>query len=214
MTIPIDFGMPEFVAIDVETTLNGNEDVGLAHPMHPDNKVVLFGAAASKHIGSLTTYTAIEFELYVDSLQIDTIICGHNISFDLMYLYKEDFEFKQSLQKHRLWDTQLAEYILTGQRTKFSSLDELSIKYGLPVKDDTIKRYFQAGLGSDKIPSEELVPYLIQDTQNTLAIAKKQYELAVAQGQLTLIQSQMEALHATTEMMYNGLCIDQAALDR
>jgi len=35
--------IPSFVAIDVETTLNGNEDIGLAHPMHPDNRVVAFG---------------------------------------------------------------------------------------------------------------------------------------------------------------------------
>jgi hypothetical protein len=34
---------PIFCAIDVETTLNGNEDIGLAHPMHPDNRVVAYG---------------------------------------------------------------------------------------------------------------------------------------------------------------------------
>ena len=36
----------KFIAIDVETTLNGNEEIGLAHPMHPDNKIVLFGIEA------------------------------------------------------------------------------------------------------------------------------------------------------------------------
>ena len=212
MTMPM-FAVPHFVAIDVETTLNGNEDVGLAHPMHPDNRVVLYGAYDG--VALCTTYEAVAFDEYLTGVVSKTnILCGHNISFDLMYLYKEDLSVKRFLQSRRLWDTQLAEYILTAQRSKFSSLDELSVKYGLPVKDDKIKRYFQAGLGSDMIPAAELVPYLQRDLENTLAIAQKQYQIAIAQGQLTLIMSQMEALHATTEMMYNGLAIDQAAFDK
>jgi DNA polymerase I-like protein with 3'-5' exonuclease and polymerase domains len=150
-------------------------------------------------------------------LDNNVTLCGHNISFDLMYLYKSDGEeihdLKTILQSHKIWDTQLAEYILSGQRTKFSSLDELSVKYGLPIKDDGIKKYFQAGLGSDKIPPEELTPYLEQDVINTKAIAHLQYDRAVEAGQLTLIETQMEALHATTEMQYNGLHIDKTKLD-
>jgi len=204
-----------FAAIDVETTLNGNEDIGLAHPMHPDNEVVAYGLC--EDLLPLATYDRDEFAENLYMLDKNVTLCGHNISFDLMYLYKSDGEeihdLKTILQSHKIWDTQLAEYILSGQRTKFSSLDELSVKYGLPVKDDGIKKYFQAGLGSDKIPPEELTPYLEQDVINTKAIAHLQYDRAVEAGQLTLIETQMEALHATTEMQYNGLHIDKTRLD-
>ena len=204
-----------FAAIDVETTLNGNEDIGLAHPMHPDNEVVAYGLC--EDLLPLATYDRDEFAENLYMLDKNVTLCGHNISFDLMYLYREDGEeihdLKTILQSHKIWDTQLAEYILSGQRTKFSSLDELSIKYGLPIKDDGIKKYFQAGLGSDKIPPEELTPYLEQDVINTKAIAHLQYDRAVEAGQLTLIETQMEALHATTEMQYNGLHIDKTRLD-
>jgi len=204
-----------FAAIDVETTLNGNEDIGLAHPMHPDNKVVAYGIC--EDLLPITTYDKDEFAENLYMLNNNVVLCGHNISFDLMYLYKSDGEeihdLKTILQSHKIWDTQLAEYILSGQRTKFSSLDELSVKYGLPVKDDGIKKYFQAGLGSDKIPPEELTPYLEQDVINTKAIAHLQYDRAVETGQLTLIETQMEALHATTEMQFNGLHIDKTRLD-
>jgi len=204
-----------FAAIDVETTLNGNEDIGLAHPMHPDNKVVAYGLC--EDLLPLATYDRDEFAENLYMLDKNVTLCGHNISFDLMYLYKSDGEeihdLKTILQSHKIWDTQLAEYILSGQRTKFSSLDELSVKYGLPIKDDGIKKYFQAGLGSDKIPPEELTPYLEQDVINTKAIAHLQYDRAVEAGQLTLIETQMEALHATTEMQYNGLHIDKTRLD-
>ena len=205
----------KFIAIDVETTLNGNEEIGLAHPMHPDNKIVLFGMEAGhplffEHPMAFEDCYSFEYNLKLKNHNYDNagVLCGHNISFDLMYLYKESPDFKAYLQEMSIWDTQLAEYILSGQRIKFSSLDELSIKYGLPVKDDKIKKYFQAGLGSEKIPREELLPYLKQDLSNTLKIAYLQYDLAVEQGQLNLIQSQMWALHATTEMMFNGLHID------
>ena len=139
--------------------------------------------------------------------------CGHNFSFDMLYLFKTDPEMKEIIQSSKVWDTQIAEYILTGQRSKFSSLDELAIKYGYPLKDDKLKAYFQAGLGSEKIPMDELLPYLKQDVEVTWKIARDQYKLAVEQGQLTLMLTQMEALQATAEMMYNGLHIDRAALD-
>lgn len=205
--------MPKFVAIDVETTLNGNEDVGLAHPMHSENRVVAWGIHKDiPYYSPQTTYTEMVFEALVTACDSSNVICGHNLAFDLMYLYRNPV-LKRTLQGMKIWDTQLAEYILSAQQTKWSSLDELSIKYGLPVKDDTIKKYFQAGLGSDKIPKEELIPYLEQDVTNTLAIANMQWKRAVDQDQLTLILSQMEALHATTDMQFNGLHIDRKALD-
>jgi DNA polymerase I-like protein with 3'-5' exonuclease and polymerase domains len=137
---------PTFVAIDVETTLNGNEDVGLAHPMHPDNYVVAFGYCSELNNVPITTYDSIEFEdRIVEEIEKATF-CGHNISFDLVHLYRTSLVLKHALQHHPIWDTQLAEYILSAQQIKWSSLDELSIKYGLPVKDDGIKKYFQAGL--------------------------------------------------------------------
>ena len=204
---------PLFVAIDVETTLNGNEEIGLAHPMSPDNKVVLYGI--TDNIGvAFTTDEPKKFKLAVaEHIGNDPTFCGHNISFDLLYLYRESPALKEAFQSSKIWDTQLAEYILTGQRSKWSSLDELSVKYHLPVKDDKIKAYFEAGLGSDKIPREELEPYLKQDLENTFVIAYIQQLEAEKNGQLTLILSQMEALHATTEMMFNGLHIDKERLD-
>ena len=164
----------KFIAIDVETTLNGNEEVGLAHPMHPDNKIVLFGIEAEDTLKVFENFRnfgySFEYNLKLKNHKYDNagVLCGHNISFDLMYLYKESPDLKAYLQEMSIWDTQLAEYILSGQRIKFSSLDELSIKYGLPVKDDKIKKYFQAGLGSEKIPREELLPYLKQNVPDRL----------------------------------------------
>jgi DNA polymerase I-like protein with 3'-5' exonuclease and polymerase domains len=199
--------------LDVETTLNGNSEVGLAHPMHPLNKVVMCGF---KYHAPETYLESDELSGRLQKLfeDVPLVVCGCNISFDLLYLYKENPEFKTWVQNNKLWDIQLAEYIITGQRSKFASLDELSSKYGLPLKDDKIKKYFEAGLGADKIPRHDLQLYLVGDLSNTLEIAKKQYEVAKDQKQLALIESQMDALHATTEMMFNGLFIDKDRLNQ
>ena len=86
----------KFIAIDVETTLNGNEEIGLAHPMHPDNKIVLFGMEAGhplffEHPMAFEDCYSFEYNLKLKNHKYDNagVLCGHNISFDLMYLYKE-----------------------------------------------------------------------------------------------------------------------------
>jgi len=206
--------LPTFIAVDVETTLNGNEDIGSAHPMCPENRVVAFGMTDSTGRPVAFYEDAAAFEFSLKSYpKVGAIFCGHNFAFDMLYMFRTKPSLKELIQKSRVWDTQIAEYIITGQRSKFSSLDDLALKYGFPLKDDKVKAYFENGLGSEKVPFELLVTYLKQDVEVTWKIANKQWEIAKAQDQLTLIQTQMEALQATTEMMYNGLHIDKATLD-
>ena len=204
------------LTLDVETTMNASKDIGESHPMHPSNSIVLLGTICytekdgRPYEKKVETYSTLPATALFDDITNTNpeFIVGCNISFDLLYLYKVAPEIKVKLQKHRLWDIQLAEYLLTAQQSKWPSLDEMSKKYGLPVKDDKVSAYFAAGIGSDKIPMELLEPYLIQDLENTQAIALIQIQEAVLEGQLPLIISQMEALHCVTEMMFNGLVID------
>ena len=197
------------LTLDVETTLNANLDVGLAHPRHPDNKVVLLG---TKYSDEITVYIIADDMPFEFKEGVDFIV-GHNLGFDLQYLYRNPFG-KQYYQKRKLWDTQLAEYLLSGQQKRWASLDELSKAYGLPLKDDKIKEYFEKGIGADKIPLEEMTPYLSQDVRNTEAIAMIQMAKAAELNMLDLILSQMEALHCTIEMMFNGLYVDVGILNK
>ena len=111
----------QFVALDVETTLNGNGDVGLAHPMCPDNHVVLYGIGDTYHQQVVTSPSKVYG--FIRGLSTAPIVCGHNLSFDLMYSYKEDLWLKACLQGSLIWDTQLAEYILSGQDRKSTRLN-------------------------------------------------------------------------------------------
>ena len=196
------------MTIDVETTINAPKEIGSSHPMHPDNKAVYIGILDSWRFSH-----PIEFIFKSDDCvvrfnrEVDFLV-GCNMSFDLCYLYQHDSRLKRLLQGKRLWDIQLAEYLLSGQTEKWPSLDRMSGKYGLPIKDSSVTSMFEVGIGADKIPEDVIRPYLFQDLENTEAIAEKQIAEVVRLGMMDLVVSQMEALHCVTEMMYNGMNVD------
>ena len=194
------------ITIDVETTMNGDEVSGLSHPMHPSNKVVLYGLfkTQTNHL-----WTGEELFKHNDIIWNDTdMLVGHNISFDLRYIYKNNPALKKKLQSFKLWDTQLAEYLLTAQQTRWASLDKLCEKYKLPLKDNEVSAFFAKGYGADHVPRVMLKTYLEHDLKVTTEIAKAQMMEAYKLNIFPLIVSQMEALHATIEMTFNGIAID------
>ena len=74
---------PIFEAFDVETTLNGNEDVGLAHPMHPDNRIVYAGLTGGAYTNIVHDGPSGLFD-QLRTQHPETVYCGHNFSFDLL----------------------------------------------------------------------------------------------------------------------------------
>lgn len=196
------------IALDVETTLNAPKEVGSSHPMHPLNKAVYVGILDSIAV-LCPTFSSVDDRTSEVKFNIDCdFLVGCNMSFDLCYMYRKNSCFKEVLQKKRLWDIQLAEYLISGQTEKWPSLDRMSLKYGFPVKDGIITKMFEAGIGADKIPDYLIKPYLLQDLKNTLGIAEHQIKMVVDMGMMDLVISQMEALHCVTEMMYNGMNVD------
>jgi hypothetical protein len=76
---------PTFIAVDVETTLNGNEDIGLAHPMSLDNRVVAFGITDSHGDGHTYYERPDGFKYALNGYTPYSVFCGHNFSFDMLY---------------------------------------------------------------------------------------------------------------------------------
>jgi DNA polymerase I-like protein with 3'-5' exonuclease and polymerase domains len=148
--------------------------------------------------------------LFSGTLKGVNLIVGQNIKFDLLYLWKDNPRVHTEIYELdiQIWDTQLAEYLLTGQDTKWAKLDDLATKYGGTVKDSRIKEYWDAGVDTEDIPNSEIVPYLKGDVINTDIIFLKQLTQAHKMGMLPLIMSQMEALLATAEMEFAGMEFD------
>lgn len=141
-------------------------------------------------------------------------IVGQNLKFDLCYSLKHDVLSISKLADIKVWDTQLAEYLLSGQQALYASLDELVVRYGGTVKDSAVTEFFKAGKGADEIPESMLIPYLRDDLENTQLVYQKQRALATTYNMLPLIESQMDALKATTIMEFNGMRIDSDYIDK
>lgn len=195
----------DYKVVDIETSMLSPIG-GASSPHHPDNFIVKVGMKSN-----LSNDVCV-YDGHVP-LFLAPLLVGHNIAFDLLHMLRAKTINVGQLDNACLWDTQLAEYIITGQRSKFASLDELSDKYGgVPKNTEIADKYFKKGLGAEHVPLELLVPYLEDDVRNTERVFLEQVSIALDMKLLPLIRSQMEALLATTLASHYGICVDKKVL--
>ena len=143
------------------------------------------------------------------------ILIGHNIKYDLLYLWRNQ-ELQEALSNGlKIWDTQLAEYILTGQRHKYAALRDIAVnKYGCKERVKNIEVNFQQGITTDQMDINLLLEDVKNDVLDTEAVALQQVKLAKQKGMYNLIKGQMDALLATTEIEYNGMFVNLEILKK
>jgi DNA polymerase I-like protein with 3'-5' exonuclease and polymerase domains len=199
------------LVVDVETTMKCPVGNNKANPFWPENKIVLLGIRRILGGTAVGAYAAPRPETKFAS--DNRLLIGHNIAFDLFYLLNGGHITKDRLATCTVWDTQLAEYLLSGQQDKFPSLDEVVKKRGVgTLKDTRVSDMFKAGMGADEVPADMLKDYLKADVENTELVFWSQYAEAQENGMLPLILSQMDARMATIEMIWNGLAVDKKFL--
>ena len=198
--------------VDTETNIKnvGEDAVGKmkASPFHPDNHIVYIGAINETSTSDVNTRKLCGWPISVGDHTYEMLV-GHNIKFDLLYMMKDVDNFREhDWPNIQIWDTMLAEYLLSGQTKFYPSLDYCSEKYGGVLKDDRVKDFWDSGVDTEDIPEEIITPYLENDVLNTRLVFREQVKKAKELGMLTLIKTQMQALKATTEMEWNGMCFD------
>ncbi len=138
------------------------------------------------------------------------IILGHNIKFDLLHTWRDKGLQDYLVNGGKIWCTQLAQYILTGQQHKFAALRDIAVnKYNCPERTKKIEEGLKKGINTTDMDIEDLLFDVRNDVLDTESIAIQQVKRAKETGMFKLIQQQMEALLATTEMEYNGMFIDR-----
>ena len=190
-----------YCVIDLETTIRNQvgKNKGSAH--WDDNQVCYYGLKYPDADCLICTKDPVPIP------GLDAILVGQNIKFDLLYMLRNK-EFREKFSEYIIWDTQLAEYILSGQVDKMMSLDKLAARYGGTLKDSRMKEYWNNGIDTPDIPPELIIPYLEQDLLNTELVFLEQLQQAKALDMIPLITSQMKALKATTVMEFNGMKFD------
>jgi len=220
--------LDKYTVVDFETTVRSPIS-SPAHPMWPDNRIVRAGVLSVDSGSIFKRQTNISPSLVKSDGEVNDamqdvwlsgfkrLLCGrmvgHNIKFDLLHALKNGWLTEKEVVNTRIWDTQLAEYLLSAQTSLYPSLDQCAIKYGGVVKDDRIKEMWEAGVPTEKIPEDMLGVYLLGDLENTERVFVKQWEKAAEWNVLPLIESQMRALIGVTIMEWNGMKVDKPYLD-
>ena len=146
--------MTNFMVFDLETSISKGVHGPAAKDPNNDFYTVIVGNSAQniQVIHKIKGYNRQFPAEAVEMMNKADVIIGHNLAFDLSYIYKTNTFQELMLRGGQIWDTQVAEYIMTGQRHSFSSLAELQHKYlGTRIKEDRISKLFKKSIGADLI---------------------------------------------------------------
>ena len=140
-----------------------------------------------------------------------TLLIGHNLNHDLMWLWESGFKYDGPV-----YDTMLGEYLLLRGLDEPLSLEACAIRRKLPVqKQDTLKAHFNAGGTTRNMPLTELTEYLSFDlgTTRELYLAQlKDYNREDSKSLIPVRNTTMQTCVVLTRMYCNGFAVDRDAL--
>lgn len=211
---------------DVETTIKSLHK-RKASPFHPENHVVASGFkrkgmdhAAGEYFGRLKP-TGDWFRKLLTGTKV---LIGFNIKFDLLHALRDEDNYTVWMtwvaDGGRIWDCQLAEYLLHGMAREHHmlSLDEVAPRYGGHLKNDAVKALWEAGIDTTEIDQDLLMEYLVGapgevkdlgDIGNTELVFLGQVTALRARGALQSVMLNMDSLLCTLEMERNGMFVDK-----
>lgn len=146
-----------YLILDIENNSSNRYGKKAGNPFY--DEIVAIGMKNNLEIHAEYIYPNKPTILTID----EELLVGHNLSHDLGFLWHLDSIQEFFKNGGRIWDTQLAEYILTGQQHKYAALRDLAVnKYGCPDRVKHIER-------------------LLFNKDATLEIMKSEFEQATAE---------------------------------
>jgi len=209
------------IILDVEnTTTKRNGKVHL-DPFEPDNSLTLVGIMDHLREEEKTVFVFDHKEKVIEDddaqarlqrvLDNTTLLIGHNLQYDLQWLWACGFKYDGEI-----FDTMLGDYILQRGQRGSVSLENCAIRYDLDMKkSDTLKDYFRRGFQTDEIPLEELSMYLEQDLKVTRSLYWRlldEYSKPESESLVNVRDTTNKVCKSLTKMYMNGFSIDKVAL--
>ena len=200
--------------LDIETTVSKEGDPS---PFNPDNRLVSIGINDEYYFFYHKDFNDVEkIKQNKDKVQkiLDesTLVIGHNLKFDMSWMYEFGFTYGG-----KLYDTMLAEYIIMrGNKDKSLSLKECCRRHNISLKSDILATYMEDGYGVDEIPLEYLESYGRQDVKITKELYLTQvrfYNLPANRGLLPTRDLMNDFLQVLIDMECNGNYINIEDLD-
>ena len=155
------------VVLDIENSVTQRGGKTHFDPFEATNELVLVGVL--KETGEEDHFAPTRCRGLQDILAETTLLIGHNIAYDLVWLWECGFEYDGEV-----FDTMLGEYLLQRGQKQPLSLEACAQRYELETqKESTLKDYLKKGVSVADIPIEELSSYLSADLHATQQLYNK-----------------------------------------
>ena len=198
------------LTLDVENTVTHRDGKLHLDPFEKDNKLVMVGCLTDT--GKEYLYRD-NYDGLQDLLNDATILIGHNIVHDLMWIWECGFDYTGAV-----FDTMLGEYVLQRGQKQPLSLEACAERYNLNTKkQDTLKEYFKKGTGVDEIPHEELSEYLSADLHATQELSDEIYRklnTVEYSGLMTTVTLTNQVAITLARIYQRGFSVDVDALNK
>jgi DNA polymerase I-like protein with 3'-5' exonuclease and polymerase domains len=164
------------LTLDVENTVTERDGKMHLDPFESGNSLTMVGMLSDTGEERIVTFDHSEVEPDLNGhdtvqewLDKATVLIGHNIAYDLVWLWESGFKYDGAV-----FDTMLAEYVIQRGVKLPLSLEQCAERYELETKkQDTLKAYFKAGYSTRNIPHDELSDYLSADLHATQQLSDK-----------------------------------------
>jgi DNA polymerase I-like protein with 3'-5' exonuclease and polymerase domains len=185
------------ICLDVETTTKNK-----GHIFNYDNQLVSYAYVVDNSNCMFQYYTDPTFKgVGKHIIGKCTEFIGFNCKFDLHWLRRIGVTL---LGGTKIWDCQLAEFIINHQRGAYGSLNDALVSYGLPLKQDKVKEYWDNGIDTTEIPVAILEEYNKHDVTSTMHLYKLQQEV-MTDKQKALVYLLGEDMKTLMEAEWNGV---------
>lgn len=129
------------------------------------------------------------------------LLVGFNIKYDLHWARRLGVLPPEGV---RIWDCQIAEFLIRGQTGSYPSLNEALARFDLGQKDDKVAEQWAAGIDTEAIPQDELRFYNNLDVELTYKLYLKQKEV-MSDKLIRLCMVMGLDLLVLEEMEWNGV---------
>ena len=198
--------------LDIETTFTKEGDPS---PFNPDNRLVSVGINDEYyffyHDEEIKKDLTESKKAIQDILDKSEVVVGHNLKFDMSWLYQCGFTYKG-----KLYDTMLGEYIINRGEKKSVSLKESCKRRGISLKSDILATYMNEGYGIHQIPMAKLEEYGKQDVKITKELYEVQTQAFDNHANNNLIPTRdlmNDFLRVLIDMEMNGNHVDSNKLE-
>lgn len=182
---------------DVETSTKNK-----GHPFNPNNKLVSYAIATNNNPVDFRFYSDPDFYSYLrEQVYSATTYVNFACKFDIHWFRNVGVTPPLTC---KIWDCQLAEFVLNNQRGAYGSLNDALATYGLESKSDKVKEYWDAGVSTEDIPIPILEEYNKRDVFQVRELFYMQ-QAVMTPAQIALVYTLGEDLRTLAEAEYNGI---------